>query len=262
MSLDPATRASLLAEFLAEPPPRHRVPAVLRKAAMRDAASGFLFFFGTAFTAFGIFFMWAFIPWKFRQDLQLRDGATATGQVVVVEKTGVSINDTHVMRYEFKFQPGNGGETRGECFTTGTMWSEGESVTIRYLPDNPTISIIEGARRSTGNLASLFVLLFPLVGAAVLAWAVAARRRMKALLEHGRVTEALVTKIDETSVSINRQFVHAITLQCTDGAALVARHYKPEIVAFAEERLATQQPVYVVYDPAHPKRVLLPETLI
>lgn len=43
-------------------------------------------------------------------------------------------------------------------------------------------------------------------------------------------------------------------------AAFLAAH-DPAVIRFVEERCASQQPVFAIYDPRHPKRVLLPETL-
>jgi hypothetical protein len=261
MALDPATRTAQLAELLAEPPPRHRVPKDLRKAAMRQAAPGFLIPFGALFAAIGLFLAWIFVPWNFMEDVKLKEGVTTPGVVLSASPTDMSINSTQVMRYAFKYQPKDGAEMRGECFTTGSRWQEGDAVTVRYLAGNPAISVIDGARRSPGTLGVAFVLIFPVIGFGLIAWVVIARRRMNALLQNGTVTEALVTRIEETSVQVNRRYVQAIALQCNDGAALVARRHQPEIVAFAHERMATQQPVFVLYDPARPKRILLPETL-
>jgi hypothetical protein len=261
MALDPATRTSQLAELLAEPPPRHRISPELRKAALRQAAPWFWIPFGAIFAGMGLLFSVMFIPWKYAEDLKLKDGgATAAGTVLGVTPTGMSINNTQVMRYEFEFRPAAGNVVRAECFTTGSRWHVGEKVTVRYLPGDPAVSVIEGARRSEGTLGVAFVLVFPFVGFGFIAWVLVSRRRVNGLLQRGQVTEALVTRIDETSFKINRQSVHAIALQGVDGAALTARHHEPAIVGFARERMATRQPVFVLYDPARPKRVLLPET--
>jgi hypothetical protein len=91
-----------------------------------------------------------------------------------------------------------------------------------------------------------------------------ARRRTIALLERGFLAEALVTGIEQTNVSVNNRYVHKISLARTDAAAggtFVVRQSAPDVIAFAQGRMDAQQPVFVLYDPAKPKRALLPEAL-
>ena len=95
--------------------------------------------------------------------------------------------------------------------------------------------------------------------------AIVARRRLHFLLEHGQVGEARVTAVEATSTQINKQRVYRITLQRVDaaaGAPFTVRRYEPTMVAFVRERLASNQPVFVLFDPAHPERLLLPEALL
>jgi hypothetical protein len=135
---------------------------------------------------------------------------------------------------------------------------------VRYRPENPAVCCIDGARLSAGDGTSTLVLMFPTIGGGLVAWVVIARRRMKALLERGFLAEALVSGVEQTQVRINNRYVHKIILQRTDsadGGALVVKSYLPEVIAFARGRMDAKQPVFVLYDPAKPKRALLPEAL-
>ncbi len=38
--------------------------------------------------------------------------------------------------------------------------------------------------------------------------------------------------------------------------------YQPKAVAFYQARLASKQPVFMLFDPAQPKRALFPEALV
>ena len=81
----------------------------------------------------------------------------------------MSINKTTVMRNAFEYSPPQALEAmRGECFTTGARWEVGDTVTVRYRPEDPTLACVEGARLSEGNWAMAFVLIFPLVGVIVI----------------------------------------------------------------------------------------------
>ena len=254
-----------LAAFLALEPPR-RVPPEIARAAQRTAAPLFVAVFGGLFLVAGIAATAAFFPWRMWEDDRLRaaDTATAVGRVTSVADTRLSISRKRVVRYLFQFQAAGGERVCGLCYSTGRTWSENAEVPVRYRPEDPGLCTIAGARRSAGSGASALVLLFPALGAGLLAWFVLARRRMSALLERGTLAQALVTALEETAVRVNKRRVYAIALQMVDssaGAALEVDSHVPEVLAFARGRMEGKQPVFVLYDPARPKRALLPETL-
>lgn len=267
MSADPAnpTRAEQVAALLAMSPPR-TVPPELRRAALRQRAPLALAGFGGVFVLFGAFFVWMFFPWNFYRGVRLAaaDTATANGRVISTARTNMSVNKTRVMSYEFEFQVSPGARVRGVCYTTGQAWPAGSAVTVRYRPEEPAVCCITGARSTEMGGSGAAVALFPLVGAAFVAWVVIARRRVLALLERGFLAEALVTGVEQTNTRINNRYVHKITLQRTDspdGGAFVVKQTAPDVIGFARERMAANQLVFVLYDPAKPKRVMLPETL-
>jgi len=262
----PTSRDEQLAALLAAPPPR-TVPGELQRAGYRQAASLGLMIFGLIFGGFGLAMGMVFFPWNFYRDWQLSAGSTLTapGRVTNVGSTKLSINKRRVMSYDFTFRSAAGADEHGTCYTTGQQWSRNAAVTVRYLPADPTVCRIEGARLSEANgPAGLFMLVFPGMGAGLVAWSVISRRRIRNLLEQGTVGEAVVTAVEQTYTRVNKQYVFKITLQRTDApdaGALSLRSYQPAAISFARDRMASKQPVFVLYDPANPKRVLLPETL-
>lgn len=260
-----AARDEALAALLAAPPPRV-VSAALRRAAYRQSAPMVIGVFGGIFLAVGLFFAAMFFPWNFYRDWQLATGdtAVANGRVLSVGDTKLQINKQRVVRYAFSFQPPTGAPVQGECFTTGRRWNERAAVTVRYRPENPAVCCLAGARSSEGTLGMTFVLLFPGIGGALVAWTAISRRRMRALLERGLVGEALVTDLRQTMVRVNNQYVHKIALQRTDspsGGGFTVSSYQPAVIAFARGRLESKQPVFVLYDPMKPNRAILPEAL-
>jgi hypothetical protein len=76
----------------------------------------------------------------------------------------------------------------------------------------------------------------------------------------------LVTTVEASAYRASRgsQNVHKIALRRTDsptGGNFLLRTDQREVIAFAQERLESQQPVFVLYDPVRPKHAILPETL-
>ena len=117
---------------------------------------------------------------------------------------------------------------------------------------------------SQSGTVGLVVVFFPALGVVLVISAFVSRNRQRWLLENGAVAEAAVVSVESTAMRANRQTVYKITLQRTDPAGVatfVLRKYQPAQVDFARRRLETKQPVFVLYDPAHPRRALLPEAL-
>jgi hypothetical protein len=265
-----ASRDDELAAFLAASPPR-RVPERFVKKAKAQFAGMVTIIVGGFFGLMGLVMAIAMEPWRSFDDWRLaRDSvATAPGRIVAAEATNLSVNRVQVWRYSFTFGV-SGRETTGSCFADRGRWQIGDGATVRYLPDDPAMAVAEGGRRSRGGGgAAWIVLLFPGVGLGLFAWAVTQRRRAVHLLTHGRLDEAVVESITPTGTKINGRRVQEIKLRASDGgggagdalAPVTVRFHAPEIIALAEARLASGQPVYILRDPARPNRVILPEAL-
>lgn len=136
-----------IAQLLASSPPR-RVPAQVRKAATGGRGSWGVVLFGLIFGGMGLVFTAFFFPWHFWDDWRLAGAVAATTMGVVqhVRETNMTINDTRVMAYDFRYTPANEQAASGHCYTTGSEWHEGAQVTVRYLPAQPELACIEGAR--------------------------------------------------------------------------------------------------------------------
>ncbi len=252
--------------LLAAPPPRP-VPAAVRRAARSWASHTFLPLFGVFFLVIGIPAAAAFLPWKLLEDWQLGTGRARSteGEVLTTEKTSLSIDDVDVIRYTFGYQPAGGPPQTGRCYTTGARWAEGARVTVRYLPAAPAVARIEGARRSAGNLASVAVLLFPLIGGTMAGFGVFARWRTLRVLREGVVVEAEVVSVDETSTQINYKSVYRIVVRSPafggDGTVTTRRVAERE-VRLALARARDRQPTYVLRHPRHPRHLLFPEAWV
>jgi len=150
------------------------------------------------------------------------------------------------------------------CYTTGRRWNDGEDVTVRYHPNDPSLACVDGARLTKTGAGAMLVVLLPGVGLTLVFIGLTLRKRTLRLLTHGHLAEAMVTKIERTSTRINNHYVFKIVLKRIDlpsNPPLEVRKYHPDVVAFARDRLETKQPVFVLFDPQNPRRALLPEVL-
>jgi hypothetical protein len=81
-------------------------------------------------------------------------------------------------------------------------------------------------------------------------------------MQNGTLGDFQVTAIEPTRVEINKQPQFKIILQRIDqrdAQPHEVRWYKPELLTFARERQKNGQAVFGLFDPAKPKKVLLPE---
>ena len=255
-----------IAQLLASAPPR-KVPGHVRRAAMGGRREWFLPLFGFVFGTFGMLFVWIFFPWRFVDDWRLeRSDHTVPGKVRNVGETNMTINDSRVMEYVFSYALADGQKHMNTCYTTGRRWETGAEVAVRHLPDRPDIACIDGARLSKGGGASgLMVLVFPLAGYGIMTWFFVARGRNRRLLEQGRAAEADVQAVEATRMHVNYQTVYRITLSAlpdTDGQPVTVKRWaRPEINLLTQHALQ-KQPIFVLYDPRQPKRLIFPEALI
>jgi hypothetical protein len=265
--MDPApSHLDQIAVLLAEAPPRD-VPPELRRAAMRQTAPLLFIVIGGILTAFTMIFFLAFFPWSLTRQWKLdaSSAATTPGKVLTVERTSLSISKSVVMRTTFEYSPSpTSGALRGSCYTTGSSWSPGADVVVRYRPDDPSIACVAGARLTkTGPMAG-FVVLLPGIGLTMIWIGLRLRHNTLRLLVHGQVTEAHVTAVERTVTQIGNDHVYHIRLKRIDrpdDPPLELNKWDPTVVAFARARLDSQQPVFVLFDPRRPKRALLPEVL-
>jgi hypothetical protein len=263
MSETPVAADEELVRFLAAPVPRP-MPASLKTDALREASSGMLVLIGVIFLGMGLFFMKVFLPWRQMDEWRLSASQPTVGQgrIVVVGRTNISINKRRVMRYAFEFKTAQGEGMNGECFTTGQKWSVGDSVRVRYDGVEPALACPEGARLSQGSLGGAFVLIFPIVGGGLILWVIRSRKRTLWIMQNGTLGDFQVTAIEPTRVEINKQPQFKIILQRIDqrdAQPHEVRWYKPELLTFARERQKNGQAVFGLFDPAKPKKVLLPE---
>jgi hypothetical protein len=263
MSAPSAFADEELIKFLAAPSPRV-IPARLRATALRETTLGGALLFGIIFFIAGLGFTWVFFPVRQLDQWRLERGPTSevAGQVLSVTDTRLSINDVRVWAYRFEFTGAEGRRMDGQCYTTGRRWSEGASVQVVYASSDPGLACVKGARLGETDLGSSFVVLFPVIGAFVVGWWVRARRRVLWLLTHGQLGDFVVVSVEPTKVRINDQPQFKITLKrvdAEDAATHTVRWHQPDRLSLIESRKASGQPIFGLFDPSKPGRIVLPE---
>lgn len=248
--------------FLSMSPPR-RVPQTVLKAVNPMKGTVIPLAFGTIFLLMGLGFSWLFVPTHLPLQWKLKKGPALSvpGRILTVENADISINKVKVVKYRFSYQPDSGMRRVGEAYTTGPRWSEGAKVTVRVLAADPAVAAPEGARLGKATALTLFVLIFPLVGAGFLFFTFRGIRIKKRLLQNGHVTRATVNSLERTSVRVNRQHQFKIHLtRLDDLRTIMKRSHDRDEIALAKWKMETNEPVTILHDIHKPQRLLFPET--
>jgi hypothetical protein len=121
---------------------------------------------------------------------------------------------------------------------------------------------VKGARLGQMGMAGGFVLLFPLVGAGIVAWWVRARRRAVHLLTRGQLGDFTVVSVESTNVQINKQRQFKITLRRIDGGVPsehTLRWHQSNRLELVNRRKEAGQAIFGLFDPLKPGQIVLPE---
>ena len=237
------------------PPPRP-VPLPVVCSAMFGVA-GWL---GAIFLIMGLVFTIVFTQ-GYRPVDEIRlalSQTTARGIITSVSETNSTENDVTVYEYGFAFTTSRGQEVTGRSYFTGERWGAKASVTIEYVPEEPAIARIKGARLSMFMPWVLFVLLFPAIGAVMFGWATIGGWRQVALLRHGEVADARILSQHPTNVEVNGQPVIEYSYEIRTGAG---ETFNGSAKALPSERIGDEENEPALYLPTNPDRSTLVDAI-
>jgi hypothetical protein len=254
--------ANDIAQLLAVASPR-QVPEHVLRAAYGGMRAWFPFWFGIFFTVIGLVIGKELLPWRLWEDWRLKSAAAQTtpGFIRGITKTNVS----GVSEFVFRYTPADGQQRQGSCFAENEQWTNNEQVRVRYLSTDVTIACVEGAHRSKGTWTGLFYMLFPVFGAVFVYGAIKQRRESNWLLREGCVTKVEVISVNETTERENYETVYRIVITGSalqEGRPVTVKRVKKADFSLALKRAREKQPVFILYDPRNPGRVMFPEALI
>ncbi|MBX3473508.1 MAG: DUF3592 domain-containing protein [Planctomycetes bacterium] len=234
--------------------------------AIRIAGGGILTLIGWAVFGFTMIFWWVFgmnadVASHFQFDDSTR---STTGRIIEVRSTGYTEGGskntpgTPIYQYEFEYDLGSGSMRRGTSFTLGQVYQAGQSVPVEFVPADPAVSRIQGARRAAFGAEVMLVALFPLIGIGLIIAGYVSGVRTLAILRRGKIAQGRLIDKQPTNTSINKQRVFALTFEFVDESghthrATVRTHHTHKAEDDPHERL--------FYDPQNPARAYLVDLL-
>lgn len=242
-------------------PPR-AVPSTVR---LRVLFGGMLNQMGWFFFGFGMIFVWIFLLhadltsfYLFRGDLETVPGTLTTSQRTSFSEGGSKgRRGTPIYQHQYTYTA-DGIRYDGVSYSTGYNLQAGARVTIEYPRGKPGLSRIHGMRRAAFGPVVAFVIIFPLVGAGLLAPGLRQGWRANRLLAQGKVALGTLQSKEPTNSRINNKPVYKLTFQfrADDGQtySAVAKTYQPG-------DLEDDQQEELVYDPLFPTCAVMVDSL-
>lgn len=273
-----------LERFVGEPTPRY-VPASYLKslyaATVGGQWSGFLVFLCALFVCvFGVAALVMF-PWNAPAALLMSLGwrESVRGEAVSYVMTSARIRYNngpwqHIYKVNLRFTPAAGGrEVSTFCYVTGQSAlpdglpnadgtahaGAGVPMTIRYFPPAPGCAVIPGGSTDSSYIFPAIFGFFALAALAPLLVFFVKKRRFRKILAEGEPALAAIETIEETSLTINNQRVHAVHLFMESdlgGEYGVVKARGPRL-DFFRGCLAENRKLKVLYLPDSPNRVAL-----
>jgi hypothetical protein len=260
-----AVTVEQLGEFLRQPVPR-TIPSNIRARKLQGSLGCFGFLFGLLFGGFGMIFVVIFFPWRLWQELalDLGDPAVARGLVSSTETTGMSVNETTVVRVRFAYDTPDERHVEGESYTTGNKFEPEQEVQVEYLSWRTSVCRAKGSRLNPFGYWPSFVILFPLIGFTVFGCALVSRRRAIRILRHGGFAMGKISQIKALNVEINnvQQYRVSVEYQHQGETRIGSLWFPRTALDSVRQHHESGEPVGVLYDPARPKRVILADTLL
>lgn len=191
------------------PPPPRTPSAAARRLIFRYQGTQLVFLLvGTIFTAIGCILS-TVSCWGLPVDLALAfTGKEAQATVLSTElNRNVRINHQHPTRIRFRYQV-DGKSFDGESSTLDAdllrAAESGAGIPIEVLPSQPSFARVKGTTYSSFGYAVCFVLIFPLLGGALLFVAVRSNRReIRAFTQGLCVPGRILSKGPDLSTRIN-----------------------------------------------------------
>ncbi|MEO1434195.1 MAG: DUF3592 domain-containing protein [Bacteroidota bacterium] len=216
--------------------------------------SGMFTQIGWLFFGFGMVFVLAFgmRPSTIVKTIAAGKWEKTMGTVTRGEGTSGSVNEVTVYRFYYEYEL-QGRTYTGKCYTTGSLYRDGQRVPVLYKPRKPEISKIEGSRLGQFPIfAGIMTSIFPLIGLIFLIIGTNQNRKALQLLQQGIFTRGTRMSKKATNTTINEQPVYAYEFAFEDSAGhqhtAVCKTHITHLVEDEEQEIILYHPVYPNYN--------------
>lgn len=226
--------------------------------------------FGWLFFGFGMIFTLVFAGnadlssmLTFRGALGEAEGVIVSSQKSAYSEGGASHGSgsgrrgTPIYRHDFTFEF-DGSTHPGISYSKGGMLPTGHKVQVEFPHGRPGTSRIKGMRNAPFGPWALLVLIFPLVGLALVVPGLASGWKSCRLLTHGVLAKGRLTTKRRTNIQVNKQHVYKLTFQYMDQ---FGQAHSVETKTHRPEKLEDDFEERLIYDPHRPAQAVMMDAL-
>lgn len=202
---------------------------------------------------FSMIFVFAFgVPQALASLIPSGRTDVTTGQVTTITETSTEINEERVYAVNFTFNF-DGQVHSGASYTTDPTFDPGESIDIEFSASNPDRATIQGLRRTVAPWwVGLLIMIFPIVGVAMVFARWRTGRRGIRLAREGRLAWGWLKSSSPTGTEINEVPVMKLVFEFdVDGRAYQAEGKTHDTALLEDE---DEEPV--LYDPRQPNNAM------
>jgi hypothetical protein len=219
-----------------------------------------LSFIGLAFTISGISFLVLFTTLSGESSVNVpSDSPVIQGKIESVEATNSYINDIQVYKFYYSYDAPDGNKYSGFSYGRSRNEQVGDMVSISYNSEVPSESQILGMENdSFPKFIYLFLLIFPIVGIALLYFGLKKGIRNVKIIQYGKVSSGSFNRKEPTNASVNKQNVYKFyfDFKADDGNSYTATG-ETHLTYLLEDEY--REPV--IYNSANPSEAVLTDTL-
>ncbi len=191
--------------------------------------------------------------------LHFRDDDPATpGRVLTILPTNSGYNRQTMFDYHYRYEV-DGKVYEGHSYAPFGQSDAGRHVLIRYVPDRPALSRLDGMRAAPFPVwTALLSTIFPALGLLFLHFANKRFARNLHLVRHGVLTTGRLGRREPTTMTINDRRVYRIyfTFKTPDG-----HEHESFVETSVTEHIEDQRDEALVYEPGRPAMAVLLDTL-
>jgi len=245
------------------PTPQHLAPApraIPLTLSIRVLLGSVWCHIGWGLMIFGMIFVWAFdAGGAVRETVRFARGtAMAEGVTTDWRETSMSINERPVYETSYSFRSADGYDVAGASYMTGRWVEPGQTVTVEYVPSDPSLSRIQGSRASIAGAGVVFMYILPIVGLAFAMLGVRGGIQRRYLLANGELALGKLRLKEPTNTRINNQTVYKYTFEFdVPGGGT----YQATAKTHVQRKLEDEEFERLVYDPRDPTEATLLDEL-
>ena len=209
---------------------------------------------GFGVLGFASIFVWTFVANADYSFITFKGAlGRATGTVTRVVDTNARENRSTVRENHFQYSVA-GERMEGVSYSTGRQVEPGDRVLVEFLESTPQRARISGQRTGLFSPAVMFVLLFPLVGLALIVFGMRWGSKRARLLREGIFTTGVLKSKTATNTRVNNRRVYELIFEFT---ARDGRRCEAKARTSMTDRLQDEREEPLLYNPDKPEDAVM-----